>query len=152
MTQPNTSTGELKGNREKSAIPMRRFPLTWTRPTRREQPGGSFSIFSYFCFYMFIHVRVGRASMGRGVGPCPKVTQNGKMKFPNVWKMGFPKYQHLVPVFSGRWEEGVAVDEVMPALSSWGQVPVYRRQHRADPFPVQRRLPVGPEGEMEGEG
>ena len=66
--------------------------------------------------------------------------------------MGFPKYQHLVPVFSGRWEEGVAVDEVMPALSSWGQVPVYRRQHRADPFPVQRRLPVGPEGEREEEG
>ena len=46
----------------------------------------------------------------------------------------------------------VAVELVMPAVSSWGQVPVYRRRHRADPFPVQRRLPVGPEGEREEEG
>ena len=62
------------------------------------------------------------------------------------------RFSIVLEVFSGRWEEGVAVDEVMPALSYWGQVPVYRRQHRADPFPVQRRLTVGPEGEREGEG
>ena len=45
----------------------------------------------------------------------------------------------------------VAVELVMPAVSSWGQVPVYRRRHRADPLPVQRRLPVGPGGEREDE-
>ena len=67
--------------------------------------------------------------------------------------MGFPADHHLFPVFLGRWEEGVAVELVMPAVSSWGQVPVYRRRHyRADPIPVQRRLPVGPEGEREEEG